>query len=581
MNATLPDVIERAAATSDPALHGLRFLDRREDATWYSHGEFRARVAATAGALAAHGVRPGDRVAIVLPTCPEFLEVFFGAQWIGAIPVALYPPVRLGRLDEYHERTAAMLKVVGAAVLYTDSRIGRMLGQTVARWRPRLGVRDVAGLAYSPPRDATPAAPDAVAMVQFSSGTTVDPKPVALTHAQMLANGRRITDSILGLLPPSLGHEPGGVSWLPLYHDMGLIGCLLPSLLGPGPLTLISPEVFLARPAIWLRAIARYRGTTSPAPNFAYALATERIRDEELDGCDLSCWRMAMNGAEPLSATTLRAFEKRFARWGLRRDAMMPVYGLSEATLAVTFTRPGTPWQGRRFDAASLARGVAKENPLGNEWVSCGSPLPDFDVEVRDGDGDALEEGRVGRIHVRGPSVMHGYLDARPSPVRDGWLDTGDLGFLHEGQLYVTGRAKDVLVLRGRNHAPQELERAVDGVAGVRTGCTAAVARITPQGERVLLFVEARERRDALEAECREAVLAACGVAVDEVVVVEPGTLPRTSSGKIRRSEALRLHDEGELHAPSPVNLATIGGAMLKSAAGYVRSRLRGAAEEA
>ncbi|MBI5506567.1 MAG: AMP-binding protein [Deltaproteobacteria bacterium] len=611
--ATLPDAIERAAS-ADPALYGFRFLDRDEKATWLPFGDFAARVAATAGALWDEGVRAGDRVALILPTCPEFIEIFFAAQWLGAIPVALYPPVRLGRLDEYHERTAAMLRAVGASVLYTDARIGRILGETVARYRPRLGVRQAAGLRGGVPRGPGAVSPDAIAMVQFSSGTTVDPKPVALTHAQMLANGARITEAIFTLLPPSQGNFPGGVSWLPLYHDMGLIGCLVPALWGPGPLTLISPELFVARPAIWLRAIARYRGTTSPAPNFAYALCADRVRDQDLEGCDLSCWRMALNGAEPMSAATLRAFEKRFEKFGFRRDALMPVYGLSEATLAVTFTRPGTRWRSRRFDAGALARGIAKRCPgaageeddwgaaagragaaddnncetnadeaagasadTSSEWVSSGVPLPGFTVEIRDEDGNVLGPQRVGRILARGPSVMQGYYGRSDSPVRDGWLDTGDLGFVDEGQLYVTGRAKDVLVLRGQNQAPHELERAVDGVPGVRVGCAAAVADVGAGGERLLLFVEVRDVHAAagdLAEACREAVLGACGMAVDEVVALPPGTLPRTSSGKIRRGETLRLWKAAALAPPDAVNALMLGAAMLRSQAGYARSAL-------
>lgn len=573
MSATLADVIE-AAAAADPERYGFRFLDRQERATWVPFREFRSRVAATASAMREHGVGRGDRVAIVLPTCPAFLEAFFAAQWIGAIPVALYPPLRLGRLEEYHARTAAMLRAVGAAVLYTDARIGRLLGETSALWRPRLGVRDVATLASAGPCDASPAAVDEIAMIQFSSGTTVDPKPVALTHAQMLANGKRIADTIFRLMPPRDGHFPSGVTWLPLYHDMGLVGCLVPALAGPGPLTLIPPEAFLARPALWLRAISKYRGTTSPAPNFAYALCTERVRDGELDGCDLSCWRMAMNGAEPLSAATLRRFEDRFSRWGFRRDALMPVYGLSEATLAVTFTKAGTRWVSERFDPDALARGLAVEADDGSEWVSSGRPLPDFDLEIRDEGGTPLPPGIVGRIHARGPSVMKGYYGRTDSPVEDGWLDTGDLGFLHDDNLYVTGRAKDVLVLRGHNHAPQEIERAVDAVASVRTGCSVAVSDIGDDAERVLLFVEVRGERGDLARDCREAVMAACGIALSDVVVLAPGTLPRTSSGKLRRSETLRLWKTGGLSAPAPVNAVTLGGAMVRSAVGYVRSRL-------
>jgi len=592
VNPTLPDVIERAAA-SDPARFGYRFLDRHENPTWVPLADLRQRVATTASALHDQGIRAGDRVAIVLPTCPEFLDLFFAAQWIGAIPVALYPPVRLGRLEEYHARAASMLRAVGAAALYTDSRIGRVLGETIVQYRPRLGFRDVKGLRSGSPCDAMPSAADEIAMIQFSSGTTTDPKPVALTHAQMLANAERITASVFAASRPFEELVPSGVSWLPLYHDMGLVGCLLPALLGPGPLTLIPPELFLARPSVWLRAISRYRATTSPAPNFAYSLCVDRIRDDEMDGCDLSCWRLAMNGAEPLSARTIRRFEERFARWGFRNDAMMPVYGLSEATLAVTFTRPGTGWKSLRLDARLLGRGIAR--PLGardsnatkepacgatdepgsgvSEWVSCGAPLPGFALEIRSDGGEVLGERRVGRIHVRGPSVMKGYYGRSDAPICAGWLDTGDLGFLDGGELYVTGRAKDMLVLRGQNHAPQDLERAVDAVSGVRTGCAAAVADLHADGETLVLFVEAREPHEELEAECREAVLAACGVAPDDVVVLAPGTLPRTSSGKIRRSETLRLWKEGSLDPPDAVGLRTIASAMLRSAAGYLRSR--------
>jgi acyl-CoA synthetase (AMP-forming)/AMP-acid ligase II len=424
------------------------------------------------------------------------------------------------------------------------------------------------------PRDASPSRPDEIAMIQFSSGTTTDPKPVALTHSQMLANAERITASVFDLQRTSGGEQPSGVSWLPLYHDMGLVGCLLPALLGPGPLTLLPPELFLARPAMWLRAISRYRGTTSPAPNFAYGLCVDRIRDEEMAGVDLSCWRMAMNGAEPLSAETIRRFEHRFSRWGLRSDAMMPVYGLSEATLAVTFTRPGTQWKSIRVDAQQLGRGIARPDEDGNEWVSCGRPLAGFAIEIRDGAGQVLAGRRVGRIHVRGPSVMSGYFGRGDAPIADGWLDTGDLGFLDDGELYVTGRAKDMLVLRGQNHAPEDFERAVDRVAGVRTGCAAAVADVHAGGEAFVLFIEAREPREDLATECREAVLEACGVSPDAVVVLEPGTLPRTSSGKIRRGEALRLWKEASLDPPDPVGVRTIASAMVRSAAGYVRSRI-------
>jgi acyl-CoA synthetase (AMP-forming)/AMP-acid ligase II len=306
------------------------------------------------------------------------------------------------------------------------------------------------------------------------------------------------------------------------------------------------------------------------------------VRDEDLadvDGqpADLSCWRLALNGAEPIAPRTLRAFRERFAAWGLRPEALTPVYGLSEAALAVTFSDPMTAFLTRRFDRAALSQGRAEQSPEeaaeALELVSVGRPLPGFDVVIRGPSGEVCSEGLVGRIWVAGPSLTSGYLNRPESPVRDGWLDTGDVGFLLDGELYITGRAKDVLILRGRNHAPQELEHAVDAVDGVRTGCSAAVAEISSEGERLLVFVEAREDDPELAERCRKAVLSNTGLDPDLVVILAPGTLPRTSSGKIRRAETLSRWQQGELLPPDKVTPWLLAGALAKSALGYWRGR--------
>lgn len=404
-------------------------------------------------------------------------------------------------------------------------------------------------------------------MVQFSSGTTVAPKPVSLTHSQVLANSRAISRMLLDRFPEAEGHAHCGVSWLPLYHDMGLIGCILPALDYPSDITLIPPEAFLARPALWLRALSTYGGTISPAPDFAYALCVERIKDAELEGVDLSRWVAALDGAEPISPANLRAFVERFGQWGLRESALTPVYGLSEAALAVTFAEMSEPWRSVRVDGAALARGralVVEEG--GVELARLGPPLPGFEMEIRSAQGVVLPEERVGRLHVRGPSVMAGYLDRTEQPIVDGWLDTGDLGFVFEGELVITGRAKDVIVLRGRNHAPQDLERAVDEVEGVRTGCAVAVGRVSEAGEQVLLFVEVREPREGMADDCMRAVQAATGLRPDLVQLLEPGTLPRTSSGKLRRGEAMRRWEAGELTPPESVTALRLAGALARSA---------------
>lgn len=560
------------AAQLDRAGTGLRFLDGQERDTFYAWPVVRDRAAAAAGALLRAGVKAGDRVVIVLPTDVVFFDAYFGAIWMGAVPVPLYPPVRLGRMDEYVERTAGMVRNVSAVAVVSDARVGRVLGRVIEAARPPLGYLDVSKL-NGAPAPMTAQDPDALCMVQFSSGTTVDPKPVALTHAQVLANAEVILERIFEANAVDGDPPAAGVSWLPLYHDMGLIGCVFPALLAPGPLTLIPPERFLLKPALWLRAISRWRGTVSPAPDFAYALCVERITDEELEGVDLSSWSLALNGAEPIRPATLRAFTERFARWGFNQRALTPVYGLSEASLAVTFTPTLRGPRVVRLDPDALATGTAVDSDTGSEHVTVGSPFRGFAIELRDPTGAVLPERRVGRLFARGPSVMQGYLGRDAQPIVDGWLDTGDLGVLIDGELVITGRAKDVIIQRGHNHAPHDLERAVDVVEGVRTGCAAAVADLTEDGERVLIFVEVREARDGQADACTQAVRAATGLTPDLVVLLEPGTLPRTSSGKIRRAETLRRFREGSLTPPRAVTPTMLAGVLATSWLAHLRAR--------
>jgi acyl-CoA synthetase (AMP-forming)/AMP-acid ligase II len=574
---TLTELLARAAEHGDV---GLRIVDASEQASWYGWPDVYERALAACGRMQAYGVGPGDRVALVLPTSIEFFDAFFGVLLAGAVPVPLYPPVRLGRLDEYAKRTARMLELVRARLVITGGRVRRLLGQAVEPARPRLGCATLDELPRGSARPAAVGWGD-LALVQFSSGTTVDPKPVALSQRAVVAQTVRLNR----FWPqPDDRTVDSGVSWLPLYHDMGLIGCVFPALEHPGTLTLIPPELFVARPAVWLRPISRSGGTLSPAPNFAYGLCVDRVRDEELAGVDLSRWRVALNGAEPVAPRVLREFADRFARWGFRPEAMTPVYGLSEAALAVTFSEIGSPPCSRRFDRDRLAlEGRAQEAADGVEMVAVGRPLPDFELRVVGADGGGLDEDRVGRILVRGPSLMDGYLDqpeATDAALRNGWLDTGDLGFIHDGQLYLTGRAKDVLILRGRNHSPHEVEDAVYSVDGVRTGCAVAVSFLSEDdvGERLLLLVEARRdlpegEYSRLAADCAAAVRAAAALDPDRVEVLAPGTLPRTSSGKLRRAEALRRWQGGGLRPPDAVTPMRLVGAMARSSAAFVRMR--------
>jgi acyl-CoA synthetase (AMP-forming)/AMP-acid ligase II len=574
---TVNELLARAAAGGS----GVTFVGLREEETELSWREVRDRAANAAGRLAALGVAPGDRVAIVLRTGPAFLDAFFGALLAGAVPVPLYPPVRLGRMDEYLAATARMIERSGARLVVAGGAVRRLLGAAIARARPDLGCRDAADLLRAAPALAREVPEEALALVQFSSGSTVAPKPVALTHRAVAWH----LAAVLARLAPTA--EDRLVSWLPLYHDMGLIGGLLGAMAYPGPAVLLAPEHFLARPALWLRAIGRLRGTISAAPSFAFAYVAERVRDADLAGVDLGAWRVALNGAEPVSAAAARRFAARFAAHGFREGAILPVYGLSEAALAVTFTPGERPLRAVRLDPRALAAAgeVAPGRDGGREVVSVGVPLAGIAVEVRDARGAVLPEGRLGRIHVRGPSLLREYLGDAPATaraLREGWLDTGDLGFVLDGELHVHGRAKDVVVVRGANHAPEEFEAALEGLPGVRPGCAVA-AGFDPDGEGEALLLLFERARDAAGTGCGDAALAEAarraiaertGVVARTVVPLAPGTLPRTSSGKMRRAEALRRWLAGTLAPPAPVGPLRLARELARSALGYARARV-------
>jgi acyl-CoA synthetase (AMP-forming)/AMP-acid ligase II len=572
---TLVHAFERAAG--DPS--GVTFVGLDERETFLPWGEVYDRAARCGAAMAARGLAPGDRVAIVLRTEPAFLDAFLGAWWCGAVPVPLYPPVRLGRMEEYLAGTARMISISGARMVISSGGTRRLLGGAVELARPPLGCEDAARLVSGRER-MRPRLParEELGLVQFSSGSTVEPKPVALTHGALQA----MADALVHETRPDRSRD-ALVSWLPLYHDMGLIGCLLGAATYPGPLVLIAPEHFLARPALWPRAVARHRGSISAAPAFAYAYVAERVRAADLQDLSLASWRLALNGAEPISGEAMRRFTWRLAPHGFDAGALVPVYGLSEAALAVTFSRPGRAPMGRHVDPDRLARD-GEVAPGEREVVSVGSPVAGVELGLRDEGGAELGEGRLGRIWVRGPALMRGYLGdpaATDRALRDGWLDTGDLGFVLDGELYVHGRAKDVIIVRGANHAPEEFEAPLAGVAGLRPGCAVAVGSTGHGGEEALVILAERARREAIpddgpvEAEVRRAVLEATGVAPREVHLLAPGTLPRTSSGKLRRGEARSRLEAGALLPPERVNALRLAALAARSQLAYARARRR------
>jgi acyl-CoA synthetase (AMP-forming)/AMP-acid ligase II len=418
--------------------------------------------------------------------------------------------------------------------------------------------------------------------VQFSSGSTVDPKAVALTHGAL----RAMADALVVATAPDRRRD-ALVSWLPLYHDMGLIGGLLGPATYPGPLVLVAPEHFLARPALWLRAVARHRGSISAAPSFAYAYVADRVRPSDLAGLSLASWRLALDGAEPVSGEAMRRFAALLAPHGFDPGALVPVYGLSEAALAVTFARPGSRLEGRGVDPVRLARD-GEVAPGGREVVSVGTPVAGVEVELRGPRGEQVGEGRLGRIFVRGPALMQEYLGdpaATAKAIADGWLDTGDLGFVADGELHVHGRAKDVVIVRGANHAPEEFEAPLAGLPGLRPGCAIAVGmEVDGRGEGLVLLAERARgapESDGLAEAVRRAVREATGVDPHEVHLLAPGTLPRTSSGKLRRGEALRQLQAGALRPPERVGPLRLAAMAARSGLAFARARRRRSSDHA
>jgi 1-acyl-sn-glycerol-3-phosphate acyltransferase len=405
------------------------------------------------------------------------------------------------------------------------------------------------GGAFAPVRGK----PGDTSFLQYTSGSTGSPKGVVLTHANLLANVRAMGKAARA------GADDVFVSWLPLYHDMGLIGgCFATMYLG-FPVVLMSPLAFLSHPGTWLRAIHRHRGTISGGPNFCYELCLRRIADEEMAGIDLSSWRFAFNGAEPVSPETMTAFTERFTRWGFQPNAMAPVYGLAECSVGVAFTPPGEPWSVDRLDRERMATtGEAvparADDTAPLKVVACGRALEEHDLRVLDAAGLELPDGHEGVLQFRGPSATSGYYrnpEATKQLFDGAWLNTGDRAYLREGMLYLTGREKDIIIRGGRNLSPYELEQAVGDLAGVRRGCVAVFGSRDPASgtERVVVLAEMKERdparQDDVKRMINELAVDLLGAPADDIVLAPPATVPKTSSGKIRRVAAREFYERG------------------------------------
>jgi fatty-acyl-CoA synthase len=515
---------------------------------------------AVAGGLREAGLEPGAVVALIVPDPRDFLTTFLGASCAGLIPTPLYPPARMDQFGAYLRQTMPAVRASGAKAVVTTASLRRVFG-TIQSSVPSVGailaIEKLRGVPLD--RPATVRLDDPV-FLQFTSGSTSDPKGVILTHRNLAENVTVIAG------PDGLRITPAdrGLSWLPLYHDMGLIGMALTVLYAGCWTHFMSPLAFLKRPATWLKAISDRRGTISFAPNFAYDLCVRRIRPGEMAGLDLSCWRVAGCGAEPVRAETLERFAAKFGEVGFRPEAFLPCYGMAEHTLAVTFTPLDRAPRVDSIDASQLSahrRAVppGKGQPLTAELVSCGRPFPGHGVRIADGRGRPLPERHVGQILLDGPSVFRGYLD-REALTREtlagGWLHSGDLGYLADGELYVCGRVKDTIIVNGRNYYPQDIEQAASDVAGVRKGRVVAFGTREDAGrERIVVVLEPSQapHESGLDDRVRGRILEATGVPVDQVLVVPPGTIPKTTSGKLQRGRVRQRYEAGVLFDPRTV----------------------------
>ncbi len=542
--ATVPEALDRAATTRA----GITVIDRHLAERHIAYRDLRDAAARAATALRSLGIGPGDRVCLLSPTTPELLVALYGTWWAGAVPVILPLPRRQNELEAFFQdvlvrTSAADARVLVASQLFIDAAPGAVPGVTLA------AVEDVAtGDQAASPLPCV--RPEDLAFLQFTSGTTARSRAVALHHEHLLTNMQAAGRA--AQVDPD--HDVI-VSWLPLFHDMGLIGMLLGSVIFSIDLVLEPTEEFLARPGSWVDAISRYRGTITAAPNFGYGLACRDLAAKPR-ALDLSSWRLAANGAEPIDVDTVGRFVDLASPYGFREEAMCPMFGLAEATLAVSLARPDEPVQIQHVSRELLENaGEAKPAPPGDPGtralVSCGWPVPGHDIAILSPGGDPLPPGGVGEICVRGPSVMAGYwrdAEGTAEALRCGWLHTGDLGFLGPTGLVVCGRLKDMIILGGRNLYPEDYEFWTESVPGVRRGNVIAFS--IPDRERMVVVAETTVSPDEAELVGRqtiEVLRQKLQRGPEEVVLVSPGTLPKTSSGKRQRGACRDRYTTGQL----------------------------------
>lgn len=583
---TLDDTIRRRAR-EDGARPFITFLaDGDRDEKTLTFADLEARALRVAAGLARRGLAPGDRVLVMLPTGLGFVETFFGIALAGMVAVPVYPPARLTRLEHYLRTLASISETSACRAAILDERLVPLVGKHVAFHEQKI-VTDVELAAEREPARAFSLDPQSPAFLQFTSGTTSQPRGVLLLHRQVQAQ--------LDAYSRALGVARGDVvvSWLPLYHDLGLVGMVLATLHSAAHLVLLSPVDFLREPMTWLRACSRFRAVHTAAPNFAFDLAVRKCAPDRLaaEKIDLASLDNVGMGGEPVSWATVQRFRAHFAPFGFRGDALNPCYGLAENTLVATGHHRGEPLRTATVSQRGLQANEVRD-PTGPEdaatLVGNGRPFPGMSVRIAGVAGEDQGERRIGEVWVQSPSLAAGYFgDAEATAAafveREGtrWLRTGDLGFLAQGDLYICGRKKDLMIVRGRNFHPQDLEQEAGRVPGVRTGNVVAfsVDRGDGQGEAAVVVAEVDPKVSRPPEEVRravvEAVSSAFGLALAEVLLLPSGSIPKTSSGKLQRGLVKEAYRRGELATFAPPGKLATRLLELRLAWGVLAQKLR------
>jgi fatty-acyl-CoA synthase len=552
---TLAEAIRQLSHLED---RGFVFVSSDGSERFCSFAELGRLANRRAAALHEKGLRKGDRLAIAVPDPDEFVLSFLGAVMGGIVPVPISPQVSFKNIDSYHDTVAHIASAAGASLLLTTPATRQFVDPVLPRVKSLRGVVAVSELtAPSEGSVDVTIEPTDIAFLQFTSGSTSRPKGVVVTHGNLAWNSESFM--IHGLKKDSSFDK--GVSWLPLFHDMGLIGFVIGPLFTNIPVVFLPTASFVRNPRVWLDKIHEHRGTITYAPNFAYALVSKRVKEKDVATLDLSCLRRTGCGAEPIQSSTLREFAEKLKPAKFDPRSFLPSYGMAEATLAITFVPTESGVRSDTIDKRALEQGRAEAREAvpgetSQELVNCGRAFPEHEIAIVDESGQRLGDRQVGQIITRGPSVCAGYYqepELTSEAFRIGndgatWLYTGDLGYTIDGEVFVCGRLKDLIIVRGRNFYPNDLEWVVSELPGVRRGNVVAFGLEVKGEEHVVVAAEASSSdAEVLKDAIGKAVLEAFSLAVHEAVIVPQGTLPRTSSGKPQRRKTKQMYVDGTL----------------------------------